>query len=57
LLIPDTSPKTIANALNLLRTDVVLYERLRQNCIKAREVLNWQQEEKKLIAFYKQTLG
>ena len=57
LLIPDTSPKTIANALNLLYTDVVLYERLQQNCIKARATLNWQEEEIKLIAFYKQILG
>lgn len=57
LLIPDTSPKTIARALNLLSTDVVLYERLQQNCIKARTILNWQEEEKKLIAFYKHILG
>lgn len=57
LLIPDTSSKTIANALNLLLSDVVLYERLKQNCIRAREVLNWQEEEKKLIAFYNQILG
>jgi glycosyltransferase involved in cell wall biosynthesis len=52
LLLPDTDPKTIAAALNLLLTDFVLYERLKQNCLKAREVLNWQEEEKKLIAFY-----
>jgi glycosyltransferase involved in cell wall biosynthesis len=52
LLISDTQPKTIADALNLLLGDVVLYERLRQNCIKAREILNWQKEEKILIAFY-----
>lgn len=57
LLIPDTSTKTIAAALNLLITDVVLYKRLQENCIKAREVLNWQEEEKILIAFYKQILG
>lgn len=52
LLIRDTSPETIAEALNLLLADVVLYERLKQNCIKAREVLNWQEEEKKLLKFY-----
>lgn len=57
LLIHDTSPKTIAHALNLLCTDVVLYERLQQNCLKARAFLNWQQEEKKLIAFYKHIIG
>jgi hypothetical protein len=32
--------------------DTVLYERLRKNCIMAREQLNWQQEEKKLLTFY-----
>ncbi len=52
LLIKDTSSKTIADALNLLLTDVVLYKQLKQNCLKAREVLNWQQEEKKLLKFY-----
>lgn len=57
VLIADTSPKTIADALNLLLADAVLYERLQQNCMKAREVLNWQQEDKKLITFYKQILG
>ncbi|MBX9783756.1 MAG: glycosyltransferase [Chitinophagaceae bacterium] len=57
LLIPDTSPKTIAHALNLLLTDVVLYERLKHNCIKAREVFNWQEEEQQLIAFYKHIIG
>lgn len=57
LLITDTSSKTIADALNLLLTDAVLYEQLKQNCIIAREVLNWQQEEKKLITYYKQILG
>jgi hypothetical protein len=32
--------------------DTVLLEQLRQNCRKAREELNWQTEEKKLIDFY-----
>jgi glycosyltransferase involved in cell wall biosynthesis len=55
VLISDLAPKRIAAALNNLLDDTVLYERLRQNCLKARESLNWQEEEKKLIAFY-QTL-
>lgn len=56
LLIPDTNAETIAAGLNLLLTDTVLYERLRLNCIKAAEELNWQQEEKILISFYKHIL-
>ena len=42
--------------LNLLLTDAVLYERLKQNCRKAAEQLNWQEEEKILISFYKHIL-
>ncbi len=53
LLISDTNSKTIADALNLLVSDTVLYKNLKENCVKAREVLNWQQEEKKLITTYK----
>jgi glycosyltransferase involved in cell wall biosynthesis len=52
LLIPDTHPDTIAKGLNLLLDDVVLYELLKENCKKARQELNWQEEEKKLITFY-----
>ncbi len=57
LLIPDTGEQAIADGLNLLLHDTVLYNRLKTNCIKAREVLNWQEEEKQLITFYKKLLG
>jgi hypothetical protein len=33
-----------------------LYDLLQQNCLEARKVLNWQEEEKKLLAFYKDIL-
>jgi glycosyltransferase involved in cell wall biosynthesis len=52
VLIEDLSPKRIADAVNNLLHDAVLYQRLQQNCIKAREIFNWQNEEKKLLAFY-----
>jgi glycosyltransferase involved in cell wall biosynthesis len=52
ILIDDLSPETISNALNLLASDRVLYERLKQNCLLARKKLNWQEEEKKLICIY-----
>jgi glycosyltransferase involved in cell wall biosynthesis len=52
LLIDDLSPETIAAALNLLANDLVLYRRLQQNCLLARNDLNWQEEEKKLIRLY-----
>jgi glycosyltransferase involved in cell wall biosynthesis len=52
-LVNDISPGTIANAVNNLMADDVLLNELRQNCLKAREELNWQREESKLINFYK----
>lgn len=53
VLISDLAPKRIAAALNNLLDDAVLHQRLRENCLIARESLNWQEEEKKLIEFYK----
>ncbi|HEX7845261.1 MAG TPA: glycosyltransferase [Chitinophagaceae bacterium] len=52
LLIDGLEPKRIAEALNKLIADDVLYQRFRENCLKAREELNWQKEEKKLLSFY-----
>jgi glycosyltransferase involved in cell wall biosynthesis len=52
LLIDDLSPETISNALNLLANDLVLYHRLKSNCLKARKALCWQEEEKDLISIY-----
>lgn len=52
VLISDLETRTIATALNNLQEDVVLYTKLKDNCLKAREVLNWEQESKKLLTFY-----
>ena len=52
VLIDNLDPKNIANAVNNLISNTVLYNRLKANCFKAREVLNWQHEEKKLLSFY-----
>lgn len=52
ILIPGTGEKEITNAINQLLNDPVLYKKLKNNCIAASEVYNWQQEEKKLIEFY-----
>jgi glycosyltransferase involved in cell wall biosynthesis len=57
LLIQDTGEQAIADGLNLLLNDTVLYNRLKANCLKTREALNWQEEEKKLIHFYQHILG
>jgi glycosyltransferase involved in cell wall biosynthesis len=53
ILIDDLNPGTIADGLNTLLTDKALYTRLQHNCLKAREVYNWNTEEKKLIHFYR----
>ena len=53
VLIDDLSSNNIATQLNLLLENKDLYFRLQQNCMKAREVYNWQNEEKKLLEFYK----
>jgi glycosyltransferase involved in cell wall biosynthesis len=52
-LIDDTSETTLMNAITVLIDDKILYNKLQQNCIKAREILNWNNEEKKLINFWK----
>jgi glycosyltransferase involved in cell wall biosynthesis len=57
LLIDDIGSKNIAAQLNNLLVNEVLYNELKQNCLKLRSTLNWQQEEKKLIQFYKNLLG
>lgn len=57
VLVDDISETNLSLQLNNLLKDDVLYTALQQNCIKARKKYNWQQEEKKLIAFYHSTLG
>ncbi len=53
VLIDAIEPKEIANALNILLNDAVLYERLKANCLIAADVFTWQKEEEKLLNFYK----
>ena len=55
-LIADVTSGTIATALNKLLDDSVLYNQLEMNCIEARDILNWQEEEKILINFWKNIL-
>ncbi len=54
VLIETVNKNEIAQAINLLINDIVLYNKLKNNCTVARAILNWQQEEKKLISFYQQ---
>jgi len=54
VLIDDLSENCISITLNHLLEDEELYSRLRENCVKARQIYNWQNEEKKLLDFYNQ---
>jgi len=57
VLTKELDPDSLAAALNRLLTDDQLYRRLQENCLKARLELNWQHEEKELIAFYQKVLN
>ncbi len=57
ILLDDLSAKTIAEKLNHLLTDEKLYAQLQANCMIARQELCWQNEEKKLLAFYTNIFG
>lgn len=52
VLTADLSPEALSEALNRLINDEVLYRQLEENCLAARKVLCWQEEEKTLIRFY-----
>lgn len=56
VLIDNLEQAGISKAVNRLLADRMLYERLQQNCLQAREALNWQIEEKKLIRFYNELI-
>jgi glycosyltransferase involved in cell wall biosynthesis len=52
VLVDAIDPATIAAAVNNLLANPVMIDTLRRNCLHARAELCWQQEEKKLVAFY-----
>jgi len=53
LLIDDVGEQTIADAMNKLRQDNVLYKILQENCEQASAIFNWENEEKKLVEYWK----
>lgn len=56
VLIDELSSDYVAAAINKLLDDVTLYARLRNNCLVAKRIYNWQQEENKLVEFYRRVL-
>jgi glycosyltransferase involved in cell wall biosynthesis len=57
ICIDNFNSESISNAINNLINDKIKYESLKLNCTKAKLKYNWQNEEKKLIAFYKSIFG
>lgn len=51
-LIETVTPESVAEGLNELLNDKDYYQRLQDNCLKAREVYCWQQEEARLLGVY-----
>ncbi|GAB5539797.1 MAG: hypothetical protein Salg2KO_19000 [Salibacteraceae bacterium] len=52
VLIEELTPSAIVDAVKQLKTNQALYNRLVQNCQRARLEVNWQKEEKTLIDLY-----
>jgi glycosyltransferase involved in cell wall biosynthesis len=53
VLLKDLQPGTIAAAINRLLHDHDLYHTLQTNALSVRRRINWQEEEKKLVAYYR----
>jgi glycosyltransferase involved in cell wall biosynthesis len=49
---PD-DPKDIAKAINDVLSDSGRYEQMKRNAIEAAKIFNWENESKKLLAFYR----
>ncbi len=54
ILIDSITEEAIIEAVNRLLDDENTYRKLSANCLTGRAILNWQEEEKKLLAFYQQ---
>jgi glycosyltransferase involved in cell wall biosynthesis len=54
LLIENLDQDTIKTAIKRLVDDKEMYEKFKENCLVCRRELNWQNEERKMIALYEQ---
>jgi len=57
IIIPEVTPRQIIKAIDTLRNDHDLYNQLKNNSVKASETLNWENESKKVVDFYKEILA
>ena len=51
-LLCDCDVPQIIHSINLLLQDETLYKKMQEDCLKAKEFFNWQNEEKKLLKIY-----
>ena len=56
VLMDELSVDSVAETIGLIMSDATLLSEMRFNALQAREVFCWQEEEKKLIAFYQKIL-
>lgn len=56
ILLDDIKVETLVSAINATMKNENLLATMRQNCLRARVELNWQEEEKILIRFWKQII-
>jgi glycosyltransferase involved in cell wall biosynthesis len=54
IIVKECTPNAIALAINRLLQNANFYETLCRNCLQAKQELNWQAEEKKLLNIYEQ---
>jgi len=52
VLVDNLDENEVAMRINAIMQDDALLQELRSNCTKAKKELNWQEEEKKLLAYY-----
>lgn len=54
IVIPEVTPKSIAEAIMNLYKDKELYHRLASNAVEMADEMNWEMESKRLIKIYKE---
>jgi glycosyltransferase involved in cell wall biosynthesis len=57
VLLDELSIERIIKAVKETMSDERLLEEMRSSCLRAREIFNWQQEEKHLVGFYHSIFG
>lgn len=55
-VLKERTPKALAAKIETMLHDSILRQQYRNNCLKAREELNWQKEEQVLLNIYRQLL-